>query len=401
MARKAALILAWGLYDLANQFFAINVISLYFVRWLTIERAVPEIFYSITFCISTFLVAISAPILGGISDTINRRMPFLISLTLLSIIFTMLLGVSENVFVALLFFAIANFGCQGAIVFYNALMVNIAPKDKIGLVSGFGRMLGYSGAVLALYLIKPIVLKSGYRAAFLPTGILFLIFALPCMIFIKDPVVSIEKSSNKSKNGVVKKDKILESPGLSDFLKAAFFCLCVVNTIILFMSVYATRVFRLDEAQVINLITFATFFAMAGSFISGYISDRVGACRSFLAVIILWEISLLTGAFAKNANLYWLIGALAGVALGSTWTVARALALRIVSGENIGAAFGLFNFVGYLSAIAGSIFWGVSLLVFSRLQEVGYRVTLFNLSLFLVFAFVFLLRVNRTEEVNL
>ncbi|MDO9573054.1 MAG: hypothetical protein Q7J37_04150 [Candidatus Omnitrophota bacterium] len=31
--KKPALVLAWGLYDLANQFFALNIVSLYFVRW--------------------------------------------------------------------------------------------------------------------------------------------------------------------------------------------------------------------------------------------------------------------------------------------------------------------------------------------------------------------------------
>ncbi|MBU4376486.1 MAG: MFS transporter, partial [Candidatus Omnitrophica bacterium] len=191
---------------MANQFFAMNIVSLYFIRWVTIEMGAPEILYSVSFGISMFLVAVSAPILGAISDMTGRRKPFLIWLTLLSVIFTMLLGIRQNIFLGLLFFAIANFGCQGAIVFYNALMVNIAPKDKIGLVSGFGRMLGYSGAILALYLIKPIVVKSGYQATFFPTGILFLIFALPCLVFIKD------KDPKRSINLVsfLKKDKIFE-----------------------------------------------------------------------------------------------------------------------------------------------------------------------------------------------
>lgn len=51
------LIFAWGLYDLANQFFALNIVSLYFVRWLTLEMKAPEILYSITFGISAFFIA--------------------------------------------------------------------------------------------------------------------------------------------------------------------------------------------------------------------------------------------------------------------------------------------------------------------------------------------------------
>lgn len=396
LGAKALLILAWGLYDLANQFFALNVVSLYFVRWITMEKRAPEIFYSVAFGISTFFIAFSAPILGNFSDRLNKRMPFLIILTLVSVIFTMILGISENIFVALVFFAIANFGCQAAVVFYNALLADISPKDKIGFVSGFGRTLGYSGALLALCLIKPIVLKGGYRAAFFPTGLLFLIFSLPCMIFIKDK--KRQSPQPVKETAFLARRKIFESPGLSDFLKAAFFSLCVVNAIILFMSVYATKVFKLNEAQIINLIAFSTLFAIAGSFISGYISDLIGSSRSLLAIIVLWEICILTAVFVTEPRLYWLIGCLAGTALGSIWTVSRALAIRIAPQNYIGEVFGLFNLIGYISAIVGSVFWGVVSLALSPLGELGYRITLFSLSIFLVFAFVFLSRLHKVHQ---
>lgn len=429
--REWSLILAWGMYDLANQFFAVIIISLYFIRWLTIEKGAPEFFYSLSFGISTFLVAILAPILGAISDITKKRMPFLIFFTLLSVIFTMLLGVSESIFVGLCFFAIANFGCQLAIVFYNALMVNIAPQNKIGLVSGLGRMLGYSGAILALYLIKPIVLKSGYQATFFPAGFYFLIFSLPCMLFIKDKLESSGLASNKPEgNGLAsfgqshsqshkyspespnltsyfKKAKLFELfaqskdaifnayklPLIANFLKSAFFGLCVVNVIILFMSVYATKVFQLNELQIINLIAFSSLFAMLGSIASGYISDYIGASLSLKIVLILWGACLVIGAFAKTTSLYWLVGALAGTALGSTWAVSRALAVRLVPAEKTAEIFGLFFLISSLSAIAGALFWGIILLFLSPLGEWGYRIALLSLNLFIILAFIFLLRI--------
>lgn len=406
--KKVFLIFCWGLYDLANQFFALNIVSLYFVRWITIEKASPEIFYSIAFGISTFFVAIAAPLLGTMSDMINRRRPFLIYLTFLSIIFTMVLGVSENIFVGLLLFMIANFGCQSAIVFYNALMVNVAPKNKIGLVSGIGKTLGYTGAILALYLIRPIVLKSGYRATFLPTGVLFFIFSLPCLIFIKD------QGEKKQINLIsfLKKDKILEIfrtvkttgftantfPGLTDFLKASFFGLCAVNTIILFMSVYATKAFKLNEIQVINLITFSTFFAIFGSFTSGYISDRIGARITMILVFIIWIICIVFAAVVKNIAYFWLLGSVVGMVLGATWVVSRTLAIRLVPNEKIGEVFGLFNLVGYLSCIVGPVFWGLILLFLSPLGEAGYRLSLLSLNSFLLLGLIFLLRIPKVNS---
>lgn len=400
--RKKFLIVSWALYDLANQFFALNVVSLYFVRWLTLEKQKPEILYSLSFGISTFFVAVLAPVLGVISDVKQRRRPFLVSLTLISIIFTMLLGIN-NLFLALLFFIIANFGCQTAIVFYNALLVDITPQARTGLVSGLGKMFGYSGAILALYLIKPIVLKSGYQATFLPTGVLFLIFSLPCMLFIKD-------KAPKAKLELLlffKKDKLGEIfhrlkttffdtakyPGLLDFLKASFFGLCAVNAVILFMSVYASKVFGLKEQEVINLITFSTFFAVVGSLFSGFLSDYFGHKRVLAAVFMLWAVSFLIGTFTRNPHLYWLIGSLVGIALGGTWVVSRALAIKIVPHEKIGEVFGLFNLAGYLSAIVGALFWGLILWVLSGLGEWRYRISLFSLILFMLLGLVYLLRI--------
>lgn len=401
--KNVFLILSWALYDLANQFFALNIVSLYFVRWLTLERGAPDIFYSIAFGISTLFIAVSAPLLGAVSDITGRRRVFLVALTLLSVVFTMILGIPDNIFLSLLFFAVANFGCQTAIVFYNALMINIAPKTKIGLVSGFGKMMGYTGAIVALYLIKPVVLKSGYQATFLPTGILFLLFSLPCLIFIKDkgPLKPFKLAP------FLRKEKVAEIfgrlritafdthryPGLLDFLKASFFGLCAVNAVILFMSVYATRAFGFNENEVVNLIIFSTIFAIAGSLFSGFISDYIGHKRCLLVVFILWGACFITGAFARSSVMYWVIGALAGVSLGSTWVVSRAMAIKIVPADRVGEVFGLFNLVGYLSAIVGSLFWGGMLLALSDMGEWGYRITLISLSLFILLGFIFLLRV--------
>lgn len=405
--KRGFLIISWAMYDLANQFFALNVVSLYFVRWLTLEKQKPEILYSLSFGVSTLFVAILAPILGTISDVSRRRRPFLVSLTLLSIIFTALLG-TDNIFLGLLFFMIANFGCQTAIVFYNAMMVNIAPSHRIGLVSGLGKMFGYSGAILALYLIKPVVLKSGYQATFLPTSLLFLLFSLPCMIFIKDKYPKAKLNMMQ----FFKREKLRETfstlkatafdtrkyPGLSDFLKAVFFGLCAVNAVILFMSVYATRVFGLSESEVINLVTFSTLFAIVGSGLCGFLSDYLGHKRILVAVFILWAASFLVGAFIRNPRLYWLIGCLVGTALGATWVVSRALAVRLVPYGKVGELFGLFNLVGYLSAIVGALFWGLILLVLSPLGEWSYRIALLSLTLFMLGGLVYLLRMPRDNS---
>jgi UMF1 family MFS transporter len=402
--KEKSLIFAWGLYDFANQVFALNIVSLYFVRWIIIDKQTPELFYGICLGCSLILVAFLAPLLGSISDSMHRRRFFLVLFTLLSIVFTISLGLTGSVLWALIFFAIANFGCQIAIIFYNALLINIAPANKVGLVSGVGRMLGYCGAVLGLLIVHPLVQESGRQAAFIPSGLIFLIFALPCMLFIKD-----EKSNRTlSILAFLKKQRLklffkqflkqtldlVKSANLSNFLKATFFCLCVVNTIIVFMSVYVTQVFALSESQIFRLILFSTVFAILGSISSGYISDRIGHQRSLIIVFLLWGICLLAGAIIRNPLFYWFIGPMVGVALGSTWVVSRALVIHIVSADKIGEVFGLFFLISLISTAVGVFFWSGLLWFLSRLGTLGYRFTLASLFFFLLPGFIYARRIK-------
>lgn len=401
--KRFFLILSWAMYDMANQFFALNIVSLYFVRWLTLEKNTPELFYSIVFGVSTAFVALLAPVLGTIADIRSWHRLFLILFTLLCVFFTMILGITYNVYLALIFFGIANIGCQQAIIFYNALMFNISPRHKIGLVSGVGKMFGYFGAIIALIFTKSIIMEKGYQAVFLFTGILFFICALPCMIFVKDRPqdAKLQQNNRINKKQIMDIFKRMKTTllnardygGLKEFLKAAFFGLCVVNVAMLFMSVYATKVFGLDNVQIINFIAFATVFAILGSIGSGIISDRIGYKQTMIWVFGLWIICLFGGALAIPP-FHWFIGALAGISLGSTWVVSRALVISLVPPEKVGEAFGLFNLVGYLAGITGPIVWGIMLIALKPLGIIGYRIALMYLVPFVVVGGVFLIRIN-------
>ncbi len=401
------LITSWALYDLANQFFTLNIISLYMPRWLTIEKNAPEIFYGFSFGVSMAFVALCSPFLGTLSDIKRRPKYFLTFFTLMSVSFTILLGFAPNIFWGLVFFAFANFGFQEAIIFYNVLLRKVAPKGKVGLVSGFGRMLGYSGAIVAIYLTKPIIFRFGYQPTFIYTGVLFLFFSLPCLIFVRDDRIN-EKNEPKNLNKIELLKQIFQRIKLTifesykflsfrNFLKTAFFSLCVVNVVILFMSVYASKALGLNASEVINLIAFSTLFAVIGSIISGILCDVVGCKRALIGVLFLWSATILSASFLSQP-FHWLIGALAGLSLGSTWTVFRVIVIKLVPPPKVGEAFGLFNLVAYAAAIIGPLFWSGILLYFSFSNDMGYRVALLSLIIFIIIGFVFPFRISQDDK---
>ena len=190
LSRQNFLILSWALYDTSNQFFVLNVISVYFPRWLTETKGVPTFYYSIAFAASMIFVALFAPILGTISDVQKRKKHYLVIFTLVSVIFTFLIGTIQNVFMGLVFFAIANFGCQLAVVFYNALLPYICSERSMGRVSGYGVAFGYLGSILGLIFVLPFVegniygleipfiTGGGSVSSFIPTAVLFFVFSL-------------------------------------------------------------------------------------------------------------------------------------------------------------------------------------------------------------------------------
>ena len=65
--------------------------------------------------------------------------------------------------------------------------------------------------------------------------------------------------------------------------------------------------------------------------------------RSVIGVLCLWGLTLLAGALLDQP-FHWLIGSLAGISLGSTWTVFRVVVITLVPQQKVGEAFGLFKY---------------------------------------------------------
>ena len=63
-------IASWACYDFANTIFSMNVISLYFALWVTVDHGGQDILYSGALSISMIAVAVSVPIFG-----VNRKTP--------------------------------------------------------------------------------------------------------------------------------------------------------------------------------------------------------------------------------------------------------------------------------------------------------------------------------------
>jgi UMF1 family MFS transporter len=380
---------SWSLYDFANTIFSMNIISLYFPLWVTVDKGGADILYGVALSSSMILVAISMPLLGAFSDRMGRRIPLLVGLTLLSVIFTGLIGISNQLALGLIFFVLANYGYHAALVPYDALLPQVSRGFSVGKVAGVGVALGYVGAITGIVMVKPFVSEAGRGASFIPTAFLFLLFSLPCFFLIKEE----KKTKSPVFRGTLGKEfmQIKETllntkkyPGLLPFLIANFLYCDAVNTVIAFMAVYAHQVVGFNDSMIRTLLIISTSFAVAGSLIFGWITDRLGAKRTLVLVLWVWIVGLVVAITSFSPFAFWMVGPLVGISLGGTWVSARALVIDLSPPEKIGEIYGLYNMGGKFGFILGPLVWGGIVLLFEDLGILKYRIAVGSLLLFVL-----------------
>ena len=189
-------IVSWAFYDLGNTIFSILIVSFYFSLWvISDDVGGTDSDYAYANSISMLLVFLTAPIIGALSDQSRRRMPFLFYTTLLCVSFTALLGYEKSgwdkttvLTVSLVFFVIANYFYQSGLIFYDSTLATISTPGNRGRIGGIGIGIGYIGSLVGVtagyFLIE--ILGFPFQTVFQATAMLFLIFAIPCFIFVKE-----------------------------------------------------------------------------------------------------------------------------------------------------------------------------------------------------------------------
>ena len=379
-------IASWAFYDFANTIFSMNVISLYFALWVTVDHGGQDILYSIALSGSMLAVAISAPVFGTISDQTGKRRLPLTLLTIVSVLTTALIGQAEQLWVGLLLFVIANYCYQSALVFYNGMLPSVARQSNVGMISGYGVALGYIGSIAGLRLVEPFVTDGGRSAAFLPTAILFLVFAIPCFLYVKDPnpkpfYVDIGQSFRTLKKTITDAS---DYHVLLKFFVVHFLILDVVNTIIAFMSVYAHKVIGFDGKQITSFLILSTVFAMLGSLVIGWLVKHKGTVFSYGLVLWIWLAALSLIVLSSGETLFWMVGPLAGAGMGGVWVASRAIVVELSPPEKIGEFFGIYSLAGKMASIVGPLLWGSVVWLFQDTQTLKYRAAVGTLLLIAV-----------------
>ncbi|HZC33012.1 MAG TPA: MFS transporter [Candidatus Bathyarchaeia archaeon] len=396
---RAAVPLSWAFYDFANTIYSYAIVSYAIGLW-SVERlgaADGQFWVLFAGAASVLLNALVSPVLGAMSDRTGRRMAYLLFFTALTVVCSAAIGLTEAPALGLLLFAVANFGYQAALIYYDSTLPLVSRPESRGRVSGMGVAIGYLGTILIALLILVLDSKASSLTFFMAAG-LFALFAIPIFTMVKEPVkpdaqaFHLRDAIGSWSQLRTTVDDARAVPGLFRFLVGRFFYTDPVNTVIVVMSVFAVKAIGLTESQANLVLLFLTVVAVIASFGWGFLVERIGPKRTLLIVLGTWFVGLVIAGSILSLPTFVLGGALLGAGLGGVWTSDRVFMLRLSPPNKIGEFFGLYGIAGKFSAVSGPLLYGtiVSTLLNAGWGSGAYQVGIFSFIILLLIGVWFL-----------
>jgi UMF1 family MFS transporter len=388
--------LSWALYDFANTIFSFAIVSFAMSLWAIrfLGEGPGQFWFTFAVSASVLVNAAVSPVLGAMSDRTGRRKPFLAVFTALAIAPTLLIGVVD-IGIGLLFFAIANFAYQAALIYYDALLPDVAPPETRGRLSGVGVALGYLGTIVSGLLFRFTTDSDGSStaASFLLVGSLFAVFAVPIFFRVRErsPVRARFRMIDAIRSWTQLRTTLRhaqETPGLLRFIVGRFFYSDPVNTAIVVMSAFATQAIGFSEGEALNILLLLTVVAVVASFGWGWLVDRIGAKRTLLIVLLSWTAGLLLLGLWLAEVPFLIAGAVLGSGLGGVAVTDRLLLLRLARPDQVGEMFGIYGLAGKFSAVVGPLLYGTIVgVLLEPLGKTAYQIAILSLLVLMVIGF--------------
>jgi len=360
----------WSLFDFANSSFAVIVVAfvyaIYFKKVIAMNLPIADFYWSLCINISMIIVAVLSPLLGAAADHFSNKKKYLLFFTLLCIAATGLLYfIKEGMILwGMVLFIISNIGFQAGLGFYDTFIKEISTVENYNKVSSFGYAIGYLGSLAAL--VTVIIWQDEPRITFLACAVMFLIFALPMFIYIKEKKNVAADSltgSNFIKIGFKRTTETLKHinqyKNIRKFLLSYFLYIDGVNTIIFFSAIYAQTTLNFTVPDLILFFVIVQVTALLGSFLFGYIADKTGTKKTLSFIIISWAVLTAIVFFSHDKTSFLVIGAFAGTFLGSSQALSRSFMSNITPDDKKTEFFGFYSLFEKTSTLLGPMTFGL------------------------------------------
>jgi UMF1 family MFS transporter len=253
-------------------------------------------------------------------------------------------------------------GFEGAIVYYNAYLPELTPRDRQGRLSAYGFAAGYAGSAVALGAVLPFALAENYGGTFLITAMLFGLFALPAVLYLPGDRPGGESLAGAVRAGFVRTQatlrQILALPPLRRFLLAYLFFEDGVNTVVFFSSIFAGHTLGFTTPEVILLYFIVQLSALGGAWVWARPTDFKGPKFVVMCTLVQWCLVVVAAFFVQTKTQFFVVAILAGTGLGAVQAASRAFMSSLIPKGQEAELFGFYSLCGKAAAILGpQVFW--------------------------------------------
>lgn len=361
-------VIAWSLYDFADTAFSALFITFFFPVLIKVHLGGNEFQIGLAMGFSVLAAAILVPLIGAVSDASGKRLPILIIAAFLTAALAVMAGYS-GLFLALLFGFLANITHLISKDVYDAKMIEIVPRRLFGSLSGFGVAIGYLGTVASLAIAYPLLEYfgwenvSGIRVMFWEAAVFYMVFSLPLFFLVPDVVQWVKIGFAAAlRNGIKEIKQTFTNldafPDLGKFLAASFIYNNGMNSVILFLVLFAREEIGLGTQQFFPIFALMALSAGVGSFLFGRLSDKFGPVTMIKAALLVWIAVILGLIFSTSYAAFIAAGVLGGAALGAIWTLNRHMIAATSPERKIAEIFGYEGLTEKFSGVFGPIIFG-------------------------------------------
>ncbi len=327
---------------------------------------------------SMLLVAVSAPVLGAIADYTASKKRFLFVFCYAGVLATCFLFLAGpgDIWLAVSFYILSNMGMEWSLTFYNGFLPEIATREKMGRISGFGWALGYVGGVLCLLLNMAMIQRPDWfglpdtdyipiRASLLVVALWWGIFSIPTFVWLPERAQGKQRPPGTSylKIGfqrlALTLRKVRQFRELVKFLVAFLIYNDGVQTVIVMAAVFGAEVLQMPQEELILCFILIHVVAFFGALVFGYLADRMMTKRAINISLLLWSGALVYALVIDQSWQFWVLAVVIGFVLGGIQACSRALLAQFTPRENSAEFFGFFSTGGKFAAIFGPALFGL------------------------------------------
>lgn len=383
------------MYDFAGQAYTLLIVTVifgdYYTRIVVGDAAqdyrLGNLLWSLALALGYFAAALAAPVLGAVMDARASRRSFLLGAFLVTVLATAALYwvAPGQVLLGFALIAVSNAAYALGESFIAAFLPQLARRERMGRISGFGWALGYFGGLLAtafaLLFLGEVSEENAERIRWVGpfAAAFFILAASPTFLYLRDrgrerrlPTGSWLRfglrRSLKTLAGTLRHGRW---PAL---LASVFFSMSGIAIVVSFTFIYGAQVIGWSEEVRTAMFVIVQISAAIGALLFGWLQDRLGPWRIYAATLLLWiasviavwatptlasALSLCLGWRIEPQHVFLAVGVLAGSCLGATQSAGRALVGLLAPARRAAELFGFWGLMVKLASIVGLIGIGI------------------------------------------